>query len=187
MNYEEQPKASETRDYLDRYLDRALSAYSSTEPRSGLEQRVLAHIQSVPASHPWWIWLAVPALAILVVLVILSRRPVLPIQPAIAHNQTQTAPIRQSTTERPAEIAVRTNISPAHHRREYTAVAGNRHQKLLPRLPTFPSAQPLSRQEQLLVALVRNHREKLKEIVVWQREFAKTPEPEAQNPGQDQE
>ena len=41
---------------IDELLDRSLEHYRAIEPRSGLEQRLLAHLKSAPAPVPAWTW-----------------------------------------------------------------------------------------------------------------------------------
>lgn len=75
-----QPQENPTN--FDHLLDHALQSYSSTEPRLGLEERILAHAIPERATHPWqtrnllWFATAALALATAVTLMMLSSRPV---------------------------------------------------------------------------------------------------------------
>ncbi len=177
MNYDDKP---EMEDPLDRYLDRALSAYSGGEPRFGLEQRVLAHVQSAPPRRPWWIWLRIPSFVLLVLLVSLYWFRLPPV-PEMARNLAPGPPvIEQRATKNGPVLRVVEKRNPR-------AVIPRSVRVSMPKLPTFPSAQPLSEQERLLVALAQNHPEQLSAIAEWQKEFTKPPDPEALRPDEDGE
>src|ERR1700691_4821482 len=62
-------------DVFDRELDTALEKYAAAEPRTGLEERVLANLQTEQNRAPmpaWWLWAAVTALAVVVLVVTAS-------------------------------------------------------------------------------------------------------------------
>jgi len=195
MNKEEKPKTEEAKDSLDRYLDRALLALNG-EPRPGLEHRVLAHVQSAPKKSHWWIWLAVPAFAALVVLAIVSltsswhpkswRAKLLPSSPSSYPPQTARSETSTLAQQTPQTMPVKNARTTSRHR-TLTAPDVHDHSEKSAKLPTFPSTQPLSSQERLLVALVQNHPEQLKEIADWQQEFTRPPAPEALNPEDNKE
>lgn len=52
MNQRQEPPELEQLDEFDQHFDQALSSYAPPEPRPGLEQRILAHMQAHAASHP---------------------------------------------------------------------------------------------------------------------------------------
>jgi hypothetical protein len=155
---------------LDRTLDAALAKYAAVEPRPGLEERVLAHVRSVPAPRRWMKWklwtaasLAVAAIVVTVGLAMIWRggrnsHPVIanhPSAPAQPLPETQIAANRQNQTQsrnsKPAaKISARRN-----HPQPEVAVAVN-----LPKLDQFPSPQPLSDQERRLASYIAEHPER---------------------------
>jgi hypothetical protein len=141
-----------------RMLDAALAKHAAVEPRTGLEERVLANLRAEQArvpDHAWWRWSAIAAVAaVIVVAVALSLRSDKPSHPVVANHPPRpiqaakergreiisiahrngTRPARPSSARKPAM-----RPSPAE-----VAVAG------APKLGQFPSPQPLSEQEKLL-------------------------------------
>ena len=62
---------------LDRVLDAALAKYAAVEPRTGLEERVLANLRSAApsANGTWWRWsFAAAAAAVLLIALTLAWR-----------------------------------------------------------------------------------------------------------------
>jgi len=144
----------------DRWLDEELARYSNVEPRPGLEHRVLAHVrdsvraEAAPRRKFWLRWAIVaPALAVLLFIVDsnLPRRsrpehllggPRKP--PSLAweqqHQPLSPAPQRKSAAM-PRKLPLLT--------RENT-------RRPLPRLAVFPSPEPLTPQEKLLLAALHD-------------------------------
>ena len=150
---------------VDQWLESALSQYGKAEPRAGLESRVLANLQAernrIASRRRWW-WAAGSAAALAAIVAGVwvgeagrGRNPgstagtstttrreavrrLIPPEPApqVAH------PAREVAQRRPANRAVRD-----------LAVART------PKLAQFPSPQPLSEQEQVLVSYVANYPE----------------------------
>jgi hypothetical protein len=151
-------------DALDRELDAALAKYASVEPRAGIEERVLAHLRAERtrvADRGWWRWaLAATAAALIVVAVAVisnSARPSRPANRPLATTQhlsnpgTQMAKRRSKTVGRRGGGPVRrTNRHPA----DSTVVVA-----AAPKLDQFPSPQPLSEQEEILVSYVSEYPE----------------------------
>jgi hypothetical protein len=143
-------------DDLDRVLDTALAKYAAIEPRTGLEERILANLRSgeVPAANStWWKWsLAAAVAAVLLVAIAVAWRPRSPSLPVIA-NHPAPAQRTEPRIEAPIEAAGRDSNAIAQRprstalRRKATAVA-------VPKLDQFPSPQPLSEQEQILASYV---------------------------------
>ena len=136
---------------IDRWLDAALKEYSNTEPRSGLEGRVLARVQAerdMPARDAWWRWpmLAAGTTAALAIGVFLVEqfRPVPPVPIA----RVMTAPTVVKTSSARGSQKVRAG-RPHDSRRD--AGATN------PRREQFPSPAPLTEQEQILARYVDEH------------------------------
>lgn len=159
-------QADREQDELDRVLDAALAKFAAVQPRSGLEERVLAHLRAEQARVPdraWWRWSAIAAVAaVIVVLLALSLRSDKPSPPiAINHlsiptqapkeRATQVVPNAQRREVRPQERAVRKLAVPTSPPEVGIARA--------PKLEQFPSPQPLSEQEKLLCNYVAQNPE----------------------------
>ena len=149
--------ANEKQDELDRMLDAALAKYAS-EPRAGLEERVLANLRNESARVPdraWWRWSAIAAVAAVIVTVLaLSLRPDKPSRTVVVnHSSTPT----KAPKDRGTEI-----VSNAHKNGTRPARPSTARKPAMrppppevaiasaPRLDQFPSPQPLSEQEKIL-------------------------------------
>jgi|HubBroStandDraft_6_1064221.scaffolds.fasta_scaffold26161_3 hypothetical protein len=145
-------------DEFDRMLDAALAKYAAVEPRTGLEERVLANLRAEQARVPdqaWWRWSAIAAVAaVVVVAVALSLRSDKPSHPDVANHpptpieaakeratgiisiahRSGTRPARPSTARKPGMRPLPPEVTIAR----------------APKLEQFPSPQPLSEQEKLL-------------------------------------
>jgi hypothetical protein len=181
---------SRDNDTVERYLDRALAAYGDDEPRPGLDQRVMAHLRAAPERGVRWLWLPVPAVLALVawaaLSLSLSRSPKPAEVTTTARNEVQNppAPVRQPQIQKTA-LANSTNPRPPRVRGHGLSAAELR--KKLPKLPVFPSPQPLSEPERLLLALGQSHPEELRQIADWQEDFKKPAHPEASSPENDRD
>jgi hypothetical protein len=177
------------RDQLDRELDATLAKYATAEPRTGLEQRVLANLhaeQIRTAERSWWRWpaLGVTAAAVIVVGFLVWRwekpaRDITAHQPAVrADEQTETHIATNDAVNpvRPAEPAVTTTPVRRSIHRPQVAVASE------PRLDHFPSPRPLSDEEKLLVRYVQDFPQEAVMIAKAQADF----EREMENPSGDQ-
>jgi len=145
-------------DEFDRMLDAALAKYAAVEPRTGLEERVLANLRAEQArvpDHGWWRWSAIAAVAaVIVVAVALSLRSDKPSHPVVANHPptpvqarkergTEIISIEQGSGTRPARPSTERKPEMRPSPPE-GAIAG------APKLEQFPSLQPLSEQEKLL-------------------------------------
>ena len=139
MNEKRQPSLEE------QLIDRALEHHRAEEPRPGLEQRVLARIDSAPAPRLGWHWKAgvVVATAALLAVVALYRTYVpssidpSPEKPLMARSEPNHAPAPEAAPSVP-ESTVSDEVETAASRS-----------------PTFPSTRELSPQEALLVRFVQ--------------------------------
>ena len=164
----------EQQDQLTKILDAALKKYAAVEPRVGLEQRILARLQSEREQRPAfasWRWgVTAAVLATIIVTIGLAWRQTKPTQPvarrpstiqgeanpttqlASTGNPDNASPIRKGASPKPGRRRVRTAASP-------------------PKLDQFPSAQPLSQEELALVRYVQSFPEDATLIAQAQEEF----------------
>ena len=167
------------RDELDHKLDVALARYAAVEPRTGLEDRILANIRAARAPVPdraWWRWGLAGALAAMVTVALaLTLKSGRQSRPVVANHSSATT---QGSKE-PAILVVSGaggNQHPLHasnsakkrttnHIRRETIVAAN------PKLDRFPSPQPLSEQELALARYVSEFPQEATLIARTQAEF----------------
>jgi hypothetical protein len=142
---------------LDEMLDAMLSAYSSADPRPGLETRIVASLREHPGGreglwHVRWMGGVALAAAALILLLIHFSRP----QPRTTAPQLATRP---QQPEAPATHVhedivqpqvVASNHSPRHKVRIARATDAEKQDQLGMRREVFPSPSPLSEQEKLL-------------------------------------
>jgi hypothetical protein len=172
-------RASENSE-LDRALDAALAKYTAVEPRTGLEERVLAGLRSCQAEVPhysWWRWgLAGALAAIFVAALFLGLKPskpsprqiashpstqepspIVPQAAVVAENRPQAAqptviPTRSAHRRSTAARSTATRSTTARS----TAARLMASAKANPKLDAFPSRRPLSKQELALARYVRD-------------------------------
>ena len=142
---------------LDRVLDAALTKYAAAEPRTGLEERVLANLRSAApsANGTWWKWsLAAAAAAVLLIAITLAWRSHTTSRPVIAHQPTstehQSAGPEKDVAHHDANAIPRRphTAHKTHALRTAPVVAA------VPKLDQFPSPHPLSEQERMLASYV---------------------------------
>jgi hypothetical protein len=159
---------------LDRLLDSALATYADPGRDSGLEGRVLAALatarteSSGPIAPRRWRWLpwmiAIPVAASLILLWIFASTRVVhaPTQPQQSRD-AQPAPDSSLRASAPAAAAhrveVRPNSVPRVRHAAPTAPRVSQEQTsratALPKLDVFPTPQPLSPQEQVMLAFAQ--------------------------------
>jgi hypothetical protein len=167
---------------LNRMLDIALAKYAMAEPRTGLEDRILANIraeQARAAEHAWWrpgIWrwgLAAAIAAIVVAAVGVTLNLEKPPQPLVKN--PPSVPARQNETQEQETQAARRNEAPPKHELARHAITHSIQPKTVaeayPKLDRFPSPQPLSEQEKLLLEYVKQHPEEALLAAKTQQEF----------------
>jgi len=135
---------------LDLLLDSAVKTYAESETSPNLEQRILARIAAEPPTaqrSPWLPWAtALPAAACLLLFVlIMSQQHREPNQITHAPNK----PAIHVGSVAPAATPVRSAKTRASSSRSSLRADSN---VLLPKLDVFPAPQPLTREEQALVA-----------------------------------
>ncbi|MGA7928752.1 MAG: hypothetical protein WCA20_22500 [Candidatus Sulfotelmatobacter sp.] len=149
---------------LDRELDAALAKFATVEPRTGLEERVLANLRAEHAAeHSWGRWpvLGATAAVVIVVAVSLLWQPGEPTPDITTHLPATTV---QGDKQTGMHIAAK-DMGTLDHPAVPTAIKrptrpGVRHPQALvasgPRLDQFPSPRPLSEEEKLLVRYVQD-------------------------------
>jgi hypothetical protein len=147
------------KDALDVALDAALRKYSAVEPRAGLEQRILAQLQTECSRLPnrsWWRWSAAGAIAALLAFTLtLAWRSSRTTTAVVRPLSTPIERVRNSTTRvavdggTQATPAIRPQHRVARHRSSQPLLAADE-----PKLDQFPSYRPLSEHEKLALEYV---------------------------------
>jgi len=148
-------------DKLDRELDAALAKFAAVEPRTGLEERILANLraeQGRAIKRSWWRWPAIAALAAMILVVVsVVWKSAKPEQNMTAQHPPVTTHVNEhvannggrSLVHRHAAGTGRSQVKPQAISRQTAAVAS-------PKLEQFPSPRPLSEQERILESYVAN-------------------------------
>ena len=152
---------------LDQWLDQALADYGHAEPRTGLENRILANLAAEKdriTRRTLWPWaFASVAVTLTVVVAFWSWLSMQKhrIATNLANNNTV---LRQKEPNISAESTMLVSAPAAvnHERREKLTKAPE--PEKAPRLGQFPSARELSTQEQLLVRYAREFPQQALEI-----------------------
>lgn len=160
-----QPGQNQPGNELDRMLDATLARYAAVEPRTGLEDRVLANLHAERAKklHPaWWPWaIAAAAVAMLVVvLMALPWRAGRPTPPVAGDHRPSLAV--QGSQETGTHVASNGPERPTRPRNPDAAPKKIRRVARFvdqPKLDQFPSPQPLSEQEKILANYVAKYPE----------------------------
>ena len=151
-----EPKDQEN---LHRWLERALVEYGNTEPRSGLEARVLANLSAeqerITARQRWFCALTLTATAAVIVLAVWMEsntglRTKVPTSVTTASEQQAESKQRPVETAKPDVFQQSRKISSPRVHRNRTVHSFE--SAAAPKLDRFPSSQPLSEQERLLLA-----------------------------------
>jgi hypothetical protein len=151
-------------------LDSLLANYSSAEPRSGLETRILANLREAEKKAPqgWWnfkwIWAGVVAAAIVVAVVLINGRHRVELPTHVIVKTSQPAPqpeIHPHAPVAPQQMAKAPRHKPSALPTVRQDVALVRSQ----RPANFPTPVPLSEQERMMFAYLENTP---KEVVVAQ-------------------
>jgi hypothetical protein len=161
------------KDRLDRWLDGALQRYGNVEPRAGLERRILTKLESAAQNRStgrgWWSVFATAALmACMAIAVWLGIDMHHATKRAVA--KANPANVR-ATTKRSQSAPPQVATLPHHVKRH--SMRANIEAAKEPRLEQFPSARPLSEQEQLLARYVREFPEQAVLVAQAQTESQK--------------
>jgi hypothetical protein len=158
---DDQRERSSESDALEGALDALLAKYSAVDPRAGLEERILANLRAEQMRVPeraWWRWsIAATVAAVIVVGITLAWRADKPAQPLIVKHPSST---QQSPKQAPQIAArdenggIKSVVAPTgrtvHHSQATTLAVASEN----PKLDVFPSPQPLSEQEKILMSYV---------------------------------
>jgi hypothetical protein len=165
---------TERGDEVDRALDATLATYAAIEPRAGLDERILARLQSEPKSQPRpvrWHWSAAAVLATVIITISLVGRRSRPTQPAIATRPSIQNPeeLNRLTSSSIRNRVARNAASPTErvvirHLHPSVVAAG-------PKLDQFPSPQPLTKEELALARYVRSFPKEATLVAQAQEEF----------------
>jgi hypothetical protein len=136
---------------VDRWLDAGLRQQAQVVPSEGLENRILANLSEQRRSHTYY-WRWTPVLAGLIFVVIMAIFwPKQAAQPVIQSDEVRPQP-SQAIKSTP-EIASQTRRTPPRHATGKSADDATA--ATAPKLDQFPSPRPLSQQEELLLAYLR--------------------------------
>ncbi|MGD0697777.1 MAG: hypothetical protein ABSB82_23425 [Terriglobia bacterium] len=144
--------------FVDELLDAGLARYGNVTPRPGLEGRILANVHAEQGGRAWFAWaggLASGAVAAAVILGVLElphlRIPPPPPVPFVQRGAATNVLAPVVSPAQPTHVPHGT-LTPAH------PVAGVTARTLAPEphLAQFPSPQPLTDQERLLIEYVRH-------------------------------
>jgi hypothetical protein len=140
-------------DKLDQILDDALANYIS-QPRAGLEQRVLASVRADAGGERRWLrWsLVVGAAACLVIAVLLFTHSSAPKAEVARVTSTPSTVVSVPTTQ--PNLAAKSEPARKHAVRNRTTTPSVRPEPL-PKLAQFPTPSPLTADEDALLGLVR--------------------------------
>jgi len=155
---------------LDLELDAALARYAAVEPRTGLEERILANLRAererVPA-HAWWRWTAVAAVAAMLLLALTlwwrsgeRRRDNVAGHPSPSHTAQDNVSDGTHATANRASSPIRAP-RPASEKKHRAQISQRAPAVMAsgPKLDQFPSPQPLSEQEKILESYVARYPE----------------------------
>lgn len=143
--------------FVDDLLDAGLARYSNVTPRPGLEGRILANARAAQERSSWFVWavmLGTGAVAALIVVGVFN----------LAHRRAKVIQPPAAATGKAAPLTVASiaSVESAGGARPSRRVSGERIPLTLrytmrpeTRLNVFPSPQPLTEQEKLLVQYVR--------------------------------
>jgi hypothetical protein len=148
---------------VDQWLESALSHYGKAEARTGLESRILANLQAersrIATRRRWW-WAAGTATALAAILAVVwvggRGRESNPPSTAGASMATGREAARGSIQPRPAP-QVPHPASEVAQRRTANRLVRDLAVVRPPKLAQFPSPQPLSEQEKILVSYVTKY------------------------------
>ena len=162
---------------LDEWLEAELHRYTNSEPRPGLEARVLAQLKTerdrVAVRRRWW-WAASVAAAMAVIIAVAwvgsGNQGQTSSGTSVAHQHDST-PLRQSA----ASSALPTHGRKANRQK---AVRPNAMPMAAPKLEQFPAPAPLSDQEQVLARYVREFHDRAVLVARAQTELRKQDERE---------
>lgn len=173
-------RADRQNDELDRALDAALAKYALVEPRVGMADRILATLsaqQADLAERAWWRW-GFAVAAVVVIAAALAWKTTQPLRPVAVNRpaiQNQEVPKAEAKNAK-SGASVRHSQTHARIRRPSSTMVAAR-----PKLDQFPSARPLSEQEELALEYVQRFPEEASLAARVQTAFAKQEELETNN------
>ena len=162
------------RDKLDIFLDRALREYSQASPPLGFERRILANLE-VHASNRRafaWPWIAIPALAILVLCAFLigsHYRSVKKSDAAVVQQRHNTITGTKPRVVEPAVAKASVELPKSHKVRMQSFSPTPKASE--PRLATFPSSTGDDDLVRLAVRFAQAHPAVATKITQEQQEF----------------
>jgi len=189
MNIDTEKRGHGPEPDIDRWLDEAVQQFANTEPRPGLEGRVLARLAEAerqPARNlRWWGVLAISTAALLaLVFFTIGRSKLNPVQTPVAHEvtpaRTQPEIRKEDGTAAGNNLPRNQSLPPRHNAasRELASLA----RPGAPKREQFPSPAPLSDEEKMLASYVRSFPGKAAQVARAQAELHKQEELEMAAP-----
>ena len=135
---------------IDQLLDAALKEYGVTEPRPGLEGRILANLRAEGSHAAPRTWLRRPVLLAVATMLLTGITAFLKTRDTnrpLATGNHLAVPAVKEGTRAPQNQSRVLSASRAHYRGKSVVASA-------PRLEQFPSPQPLSKQEELLARYI---------------------------------
>jgi hypothetical protein len=146
------------RERWDDQIDVALAKYAAVEPRTGLEERILAHLRSPGKTSPgmaWWPWAGVVAAAILIATLWLWKLEGPRDERMVRHQPSLQQGTQPQVAAHPAPPKTEQPGVRASVRRSRRHIAGETPEIAVePKLGQFPSPQPLTPEEKMLLEYV---------------------------------
>ena len=165
------------RDELDDKLDVALAKYVAVEPRTGLEERILANMRAARAQardRAWWRWGLAAAVATVVV-VAMAWKLDKPSHSDMVRRPSGATPVLKEAGTRVVANGRRNGPRPLGPSQTRKPTATRAHPPATmaaeDRLDRFPSPQPLSEQELALARYVSEFPQEATLIARTQAEF----------------
>jgi hypothetical protein len=163
----------------DKWLDAVIEQYGRAEPDSGLEDRVLRRLCAVPEKRVRWqgwaVW-ATAAVALTALTFLMLRKPnqksaaVMEHLPAIGlreDNASKNDTARSTAPESfPAAVSSIVGVPPRERQTSHKIATP-------PKLEQFPSPEPLSEQEKILIDYARNFGQEAVLVARAQTELSK--------------
>lgn len=167
----------ENNDGFDRALDASLAKYAAVEPRTGLEERILANLRTAETLKPRaWRWRFVAAAAAIIVIAFaIVWRAENPAPPELVIHRPNAISASPDSGKQVVHRDPGIPRRPRKQNQNRVITTAN------PKLDQFPSPNPLSAEEIALTEYVRNFPKEAQLVAQAQQEFELETEKEMNN------